>query len=55
MIICCLSCFRKRFFYNIIDIIDGFVIVVSFVVDMIFVAISSSDPCEATSGEDYAK
>ena len=33
---------RRRFFYSILDVIDGLVIIVSFVVDMVYVALGNS-------------
>lgn len=39
--------FRRQFFRSIIDVIDGIVVVVSFIVDMVFVALADSKSCQS--------
>ncbi|KAK6172672.1 hypothetical protein SNE40_016284 [Patella caerulea] len=44
----------KEFFYNCFDLIDMVIVVVSFIVDMVFIGIEANQPC-SEQGANYAK
>ncbi|XP_046557011.1 LOW QUALITY PROTEIN: phosphatidylinositol 3,4,5-trisphosphate 3-phosphatase TPTE2-like [Haliotis rubra] len=45
----------KEFFYNVWDVLDMVIVVISFLIDMVFIGIESEQSCTESNHVDYAK
>ncbi|XP_067662869.1 phosphatidylinositol 3,4,5-trisphosphate 3-phosphatase TPTE2-like isoform X1 [Haliotis asinina] len=45
----------KEFFYNVWDVLDMVIVVISFLIDMVFIGIESDQSCTESNHVDYAK